>query len=81
MLQTVTESRFSLIIINFDEHGGFADHVPPPVNVPQPDDKITFTGVSEGHNVTYDFTRLGVRYVQISTWLQDEQLADVLYIQ
>lgn len=51
----------SLFILNFDEHGGFADHVPPPVNVPQPDDKITFTGESDGHNVTYDFTRLGVR--------------------
>ncbi|GAQ43204.1 hypothetical protein AtubIFM55763_003477 [Aspergillus tubingensis] len=50
-----------LIILNFDEHGGFADHVPTPVNVPQPEDGITFTGMSDGHNVTYDFTRLGVR--------------------
>ncbi|KAJ5493290.1 hypothetical protein N7539_002036 [Penicillium diatomitis] len=50
-----------LLIINFDEHGGFADHVPTPINVPQPDDKISFTGKSEGRAVTYDFTRLGVR--------------------
>lgn len=52
---------FSLLIINFDEHGGFADHVPTPLNVPQPEDNITFTGTSEGHEVSYDFTRLGVR--------------------
>jgi phospholipase C len=51
----------SLFILNFDEHGGFADHVPPPVNVPQPQDGIDFNGLSDGHNVTYDFTRLGVR--------------------
>lgn len=54
---------FSLLIINFDEHGGFADHVPPPMKVPQPEDGITFTGSSEGHKVSYDYTRLGVRYV------------------
>lgn len=58
-------SRYSpphrLLIINFDEHGGFADHVPPPMNIPQPDDGITFTGMSDDHHVTYDFTRLGVR--------------------
>ncbi|KAJ5287504.1 hypothetical protein N7478_003190 [Penicillium angulare] len=51
----------ALLIINFDEHGGFADHVAPPMNVPQPKDGITFTGTSDGHNVTYDFTRLGIR--------------------
>lgn len=52
-----------LIIINFDEHGGFADHVGPPVNIPAPQDGMTFSGLSDGHNVTYDFTRLGVRCV------------------
>lgn len=51
----------ALIIINFDEHGGFADHVPPPVNIPAPQDGITFSGLSDGVNVTYDYTRLGVR--------------------
>lgn len=50
-----------LLIINFDEHGGFADHVVPPVGVPAPEDGITFDGISDNHNVTYDFTRLGVR--------------------
>ncbi len=53
----------SLIIINFDEHGGFYDHVPPPVHIPAPEDGMTFAGASDGNNVTYDFTRLGARYV------------------
>lgn len=40
------------LIITYDEHGGFFDHVPPPMNVPNPD----------GMNSTddpFDFTRLG----------------------
>ncbi|KAJ6166750.1 hypothetical protein N7470_002197 [Penicillium chermesinum] len=52
-----------LLIINFDEHGGFADHVAPPMNIPKPEDGIAFTGKSDGHNVTYDFSRLGVRTI------------------
>jgi Phosphoesterase family len=52
----------SVLIINFDEHGGFADHVPTPLNVPQPEDGIIFKGKSSNHNFTYDFTRLGVRH-------------------
>lgn len=70
----------TLLIINFDEHGGFADHVPPPVNVPAPNDKITFSGTSDAHNVTYDFTRLGVRvpafvinkYISPNTLIHDQ---------
>ncbi|OQV08704.1 hypothetical protein CLAIMM_12932 isoform 2 [Cladophialophora immunda] len=60
-----------LVIINFDEHGGFADHVPPPINIPAPEDGLTFSGLSDGHNVTYDFTRLGVRVpaMVISPWI------------
>lgn len=63
LLACQASNRYSLLIINFDEHGGFADHVPPPMNVPQPEDGIMFDGTSEGRPVTYDFTRLGVRYV------------------
>jgi phospholipase C len=33
------------------------------MNIPHPEDGITFAGTSDGHYVTYDFTRLGVRYV------------------
>ncbi|EXJ58517.1 hypothetical protein A1O7_05943 [Cladophialophora yegresii CBS 114405] len=65
-----------LLIINFDEHGGFADHVPPPVNIPAPEDGITFSGKSDGHNVSYDFTRLGVRVpaFAISPWITPNTL-------
>ncbi|KAJ5960599.1 Phosphoesterase [Penicillium vulpinum] len=61
----------AVLIINFDEHGGFADHVPTPVNVPQPEDGIIFKGKSSNHNFTYDFTRLGVRVPAfvISPWV------------
>jgi hypothetical protein len=31
------------------------------MNVPQPEDKIGFNGKSEGLQISYDFTRLGVR--------------------
>jgi phospholipase C len=53
------------LVIYYDEHGGLYDHVPPPVNVPNPDGKIC----SEFHQ--FDFTRLGVRVpaVVISPWV------------
>ncbi|ORX45122.1 phosphoesterase [Hesseltinella vesiculosa] len=56
----------TLFILTFDEHGGFGDHVPPPVNVPA-GDNLTYT--EKGH--TFDFTRLGVRIpvVLMSPWL------------
>lgn len=69
-----------MLIINFDEHGGFADHVPPPTGVPAPQDAMTFSGLSDGHNVSYDFTRLGVRvpafvispYIPANTLIHDQ---------
>jgi phospholipase C len=69
-----------LFIVNFDEHGGFWDHVPPPVNIPAPEDGNTFSGLSDKVNVTYDFTRLGVRvpafaispYISPNTLIHDQ---------
>lgn len=61
----------TLFIMTFDEHGGFADHVPPPKNVPAPDN-ITYTETAQdGKNFTFDFTRLGVRVPAylISPWV------------
>jgi phospholipase C len=61
----------TLFILTFDEHGGFADHVPPPVNVPAGDD-ITYTETAQdGKNITFDFKRLGVRVptLLISPWV------------
>ena len=44
----------SVFMITYDEHGGFFDHVKPPVNVPNPDGKVATDD-------PFDFTRLGVR--------------------
>ncbi len=47
----------SVLIITYDEHGGFYDHVPPPKTI-APGDTI----VDPGNNVNhFDFTQLGVR--------------------
>ncbi len=61
----------TLFLLTFDEHGGFADHVPPPVNVPA-GDSLTYTETSpDGKNMTFDFTRLGIRVptLLISPWV------------
>ncbi|KAF8484402.1 phosphoesterase family-domain-containing protein [Gautieria morchelliformis] len=61
----------TLFILTFDEHGGFADHVPPPVGVP-PGDNLTYTETApDGLPFTLDFTRLGVRVpaMLISPWV------------
>ena len=51
----------TLLIVTYDEHGGFFDHVKPPAATP-PDD---------GHDGQFRFDRLGVRVpaVLISPWL------------
>jgi len=56
----------TLLIITYDEHGGFFDHVPPPTDCPNPDGKIAYDT-----NPPFDFTRLGVRVpaLMISPWI------------
>jgi phospholipase C len=61
----------TLFILTFDEHGGFGDHVPPPVGVPA-GDNITYTETAQdGQNLTFAFNRLGIRVptVLISPWV------------
>jgi len=55
----------TLFIITYDEHGGYYDHVSPPINVPNPDGKVS-------EDPPYDFTRLGVRVptIMISPWIE-----------
>lgn len=62
----------TLLVVTFDEHGGFFDHVLPPaapnpdgINSPAPDDSATFTLPS------FDFSRLGLRVPTIlaSPWI------------
>ena len=61
----------TLFILTFDEHGGFGDHVPPPVGVPA-GDSLTYTELApDGKNMTFNFERLGVRIptLLISPWV------------
>jgi phospholipase C len=57
--------------MTFDEHGGFGDHVAPPVGVPAGDSLVYTEKAPDGKNITFDFTRLGVRVPTIimSPWV------------
>lgn len=46
----------TLLLITYDEHGGFFDHVPTPIGVPSPDGLV-----GSAPPYSFDFTRLGVR--------------------
>ncbi|KAJ3273443.1 hypothetical protein HDV01_004513 [Terramyces sp. JEL0728] len=58
----------TLLLITYDEHGGYFDHVPTP-RAPNPDG-ITTTDTSDS-NIVYEFDRLGVRVpvTIISPWV------------
>ncbi|MBK7633078.1 MAG: hypothetical protein IPJ13_01480 [Saprospiraceae bacterium] len=62
----------SLLIITFDEHGGFYDHVPPPACTP-PDDKTADNG--------FNFDRYGVRVpaIIISPYVKKSYIDSTLY--
>ncbi|ROW13794.1 hypothetical protein VPNG_03645 [Cytospora leucostoma] len=61
----------TLFILTFDEHGGFGDHVPPPVGVPAGDDLTYVETAQDGQNITFNFDRLGIRVptLVISPWV------------
>ena len=54
----------TLLLVTYDEHGGFFDHVPPLVGVPNPD------GI-DSTDPPFNFTRIGVRVpaVVASPWI------------
>lgn len=56
-----------LLLITYDEHGGFYDHVPTPLGVPSPDGLL-----GSAPPYSFDFTRLGVRVptLLISPWIE-----------
>ena len=66
----------SVLIVTFDEHGGFYDHVPPPPAVP-PGDTVTSGYVQHG----FPFDRLGVRVpaLVISPLVQRGTIDHTLY--
>jgi phospholipase C len=61
--------RNSLLVITYDEHGGFYDHVEPPAAVP-PDNRTDASG--------FKFDRLGLRVptVLLSPWLDQGVITD-----
>eukprot|EP01006_Ploeotia_vitrea_P014808 TRINITY_DN40578_c0_g1_i1.p1 TRINITY_DN40578_c0_g1~~TRINITY_DN40578_c0_g1_i1.p1 ORF type:complete len:498 (-),score=70.53 TRINITY_DN40578_c0_g1_i1:1133-2593(-) len=59
------------LIVTYDEHGGFYDHVSPPMdNVPNPD------GLPAKYGPPFNFTRLGVRipFIVVSPWVNKNTL-------
>ncbi|PUZ45372.1 hypothetical protein GQ55_8G217500 [Panicum hallii var. hallii] len=57
----------TLLVITYDEHGGFFDHVPTPVDgVPSPD------GIVSAAPISFAFDRLGVRVpaMLVSPWIE-----------
>ena len=64
----------SLLVVLYDEHGGFFDHVPPPGVVPSPDKK-------RSKNPPFDFTRLGVRVpaILVSPFVEKGQVDSTIY--
>jgi len=56
--------RKTLLIVTYDEHGGFYDHVTPPFGAPNPDGRTSA-------NPPFEFTRLGLRVptVLVSPWI------------
>ncbi|ESW06268.1 hypothetical protein PHAVU_010G033400 [Phaseolus vulgaris] len=66
-LRTSPQWNEILFVITYDEHGGFYDHVPTPVDgVPNPDD------IAGPAPFKFQFDRLGVRVptIIISPWIQ-----------
>jgi phospholipase C len=55
----------TLFVVTFDETGGFADHVAPPL-APRPDNLTYTTTTPDGAGYTFAFDRLGGR---VPTWL------------
>ncbi|MDQ6669794.1 MAG: hypothetical protein M3069_03440 [Chloroflexota bacterium] len=55
----------SLLLVTFDEHGGFFDSVPPPGGIPAPDEFVA-------SQPAFDFKRLGLRVpaVVVSPWVE-----------
>lgn len=65
MLRATPMWENTLLIITYDEHGGFYDHFPTPIDVPNPDGQ-------ESAEPACDFTRLGPRVptILVSPWIE-----------
>lgn len=58
----------TLFIVTYDEHGGFYDHVPPPMNIPEPQGPHDLPSFPDKG---FKFDRLGIRVptLLISPWV------------
>jgi phospholipase C len=73
-LRTSPQWEESLLLVTYDEHGGFFDHVPPPGNLPNPDG-LKPTDVSPVMQAPpFNFDRAGVRipFIAISPWIDKQ---------
>ena len=63
----------TLLIITYDEHGGFYDHEAPPQRVARPDKKVSPEG--------FEFDMLGVRVptVLVSPWIREGAVDSTIY--
>lgn len=66
----------TLLIVTYDEHGGFYDHVYPPTSAVKPDNFPVYPPVNPVSR--FDFTQFGVRVptVLISPWLDQGVISD-----
>jgi phospholipase C len=67
----------SLLVVTYDEHGGFYDHVSPPHTAVKPDNFPVYPPVSPVGR--FDFTQFGVRVptILVSPWLDQGVISDV----
>jgi phospholipase C len=64
----------SLLVVTYDEHGGYFDRVPPPDSMPSPDGK-------KSRHPAFDFTRLGVRVpaILVSPFVEKGSVDSTIY--
>jgi phospholipase C len=71
----------SVLIITYDEHGGFYDHVVPPSNIPNPDGITSPTGGDPSYAPNFAFDRLGLRVpaLIVSPWVKAGRVDSTQY--
>jgi phospholipase C len=72
----------SLLVILYDEHGGFYDELPPPTGVAPPGDKVMNEKKADKRpKPPFGFDRLGVRVpaVVVSPWVTPKSVSHTVY--
>ena len=77
VVSSLAESDYwedSLLVVLYDEHGGFYDKISPPTGVPNPDGRVDV-------NPPFDFTRLGIRVpaVLVSPFIEAGTIDSTVY--